>query len=114
MNLPFDALPFDSGAMLDGLRAWVECESPTFDPAAVNRMMDLVTRDLIVAGARTERVRAAWVSGIACGRRFRIRIAANPVFWLWAISTPSIPSGHWPKIRSGVTGLAPGGLVFWT
>ena len=56
MNLPFDALPFDSGAMLDGLRAWVECESPTFDPAAVNRMMDLVTRDLIVAGARTERV----------------------------------------------------------
>ncbi|MEI7714214.1 MAG: M20/M25/M40 family metallo-hydrolase, partial [Rhodospirillales bacterium] len=49
-------LPFDSNAMLDGLRPWVECESPTFDPAAVNRMMDLATRDLIVAGARTERV----------------------------------------------------------
>lgn len=49
-------LPFDANAMLDGLRAWVECESPTYDPLAVNRMMDLVTRDLIVAGARTERV----------------------------------------------------------
>ena len=51
MNLPFDAY-----AMLDGLRAWVACESPTYDPAAVNRMMDLATRDLIVAGARTARV----------------------------------------------------------
>ena len=49
-------LPFDTNAMLEGLRTWVECESPTYDPLAVNRMMDLVTRDLIVAGARTERV----------------------------------------------------------
>jgi len=49
-------LPFDADAMLDGLRRWVETESPTYDPLAVNRMMDLATRDLIVAGARTERV----------------------------------------------------------
>ena len=49
-------LPFDADTMLDGLRAWVECESPTYDAASVNRMMDLVTRELIVAGARTERV----------------------------------------------------------
>ena len=49
-------LPFDANTMLDGLRAWVECESPTYDAASVNRMMDLVTRELIVAGARTERV----------------------------------------------------------
>ncbi len=49
-------LPFDAHAMLDGLRTWVECESPTYDAAAVNRMMDIATRDLIVAGARTERV----------------------------------------------------------
>ena len=26
-------LPFDADAMLDGLRAWVECESPTYDAA---------------------------------------------------------------------------------
>lgn len=59
MNLPLEScvnLPFDADAMLAGLRPWVECESPTYDPAAVNRIMDLVTRELIVAGARTERV----------------------------------------------------------
>jgi len=49
-------LPFDADTMLDGLRAWVECESPTYDAAAVNRMMDLASRELIVAGARVERV----------------------------------------------------------
>lgn len=49
-------LPFDAEAMLDGLRAWVECESPTYDAAAVNRMMDIASRDLVIAGARVERV----------------------------------------------------------
>ncbi|HET8995783.1 MAG TPA: M20/M25/M40 family metallo-hydrolase, partial [Acetobacteraceae bacterium] len=48
--------PFDADAMLEGLRVWVECESPTYDPASVNRMMDIAARDLIVAGARIERV----------------------------------------------------------
>ncbi|MBN8904401.1 MAG: M20/M25/M40 family metallo-hydrolase, partial [Rhodospirillales bacterium] len=51
-----NALPFDADTMLDGLRSWVECESPTFDAAAVNRMMDLAARDLVIAGARIERV----------------------------------------------------------
>ncbi len=50
------ALPFDADAMLDGLRAWVECESPTYDLAAVNRMMDLAARELAIAGARVERI----------------------------------------------------------
>jgi glutamate carboxypeptidase len=49
-------LPFDADTMLDGLRTWIECESPTYDASAVNRMMDLASRDLIVAGARIERV----------------------------------------------------------
>jgi glutamate carboxypeptidase len=51
-----NALPFDAETMLAGLRAWVECESPTYDPAAVNRMMDLAARSLVLAGARTERI----------------------------------------------------------
>jgi glutamate carboxypeptidase len=51
-----DALPFDADAMLAGLRPWVECESPTFDAAAVNRMMDLASRALVLAGARIERI----------------------------------------------------------
>ncbi len=54
--MDWNALPFDANAMLAGLGTWVECESPTFDASAVNRMMDLATRALILAGARTERI----------------------------------------------------------
>ena len=39
-------LPFDTDKMLDGLKRWVECESPTHDAEAVNRMMDLAAYDL--------------------------------------------------------------------
>jgi glutamate carboxypeptidase len=49
-------LPFDADAMLAGLRPWVECESPTFDAARVNAMMDLVSRDCAASGAKVERV----------------------------------------------------------
>ncbi len=49
-------LPFDPERMLDALRPWVECESPTHDAAAVNRMMDVASRDLAVMGARVERI----------------------------------------------------------
>ena len=44
-------LPFDSEAMLQGLRGWVECESPTFDAAAVERMLDLAAREMAIMGA---------------------------------------------------------------
>ncbi len=54
--MDLNALPFDSDTMLAGLRSWVTCESPTFDAGAVNRMMDIASRDLIVAGARIERI----------------------------------------------------------
>lgn len=53
---PFATLPFEADAMLAGLRPWVECESPTWDAAAVGRMMDLAARDLVLMGARVERV----------------------------------------------------------
>jgi glutamate carboxypeptidase len=49
-------LPFDSETMLAGLRAWVECESPTWDAAAVNRMLDLAARDMAIMGAQVERI----------------------------------------------------------
>lgn len=54
--MDYAALTLEAETMLDGLRPWVECESPTWDRAAVNRMMDLVSRDLILAGAFVERV----------------------------------------------------------
>jgi glutamate carboxypeptidase len=49
-------LPFDSEAMLAGLRAWVECESPTWDATAVNRMLDLAAREMAIMGASIDRV----------------------------------------------------------
>jgi glutamate carboxypeptidase len=49
-------LPFDAEEMATGLRRWVECESPTFDAAAVGRMMDLAARDLALLGARIEMI----------------------------------------------------------
>ncbi|MFC7541554.1 hypothetical protein ACFQU2_21720 [Siccirubricoccus deserti] len=52
MTAPVLDLPFDAEAMIPGLRRWVECESPTFDAAAVARMMDVAARDLALLGAR--------------------------------------------------------------
>jgi glutamate carboxypeptidase len=49
-------LPFDTDAMLAGLKPWLECESPTYDAAAVDRMMDLAAYDLAAAGAEIERI----------------------------------------------------------
>ena len=34
-------LPFDTEAMLAGLKPWVECESPTWDAVRVGAMMDV-------------------------------------------------------------------------
>lgn len=51
-------LPFDSDEMLARLRPWIECESPTWDAAAVSRMMDLAARDLTEAGATVEMIPA--------------------------------------------------------
>ena len=50
------ALPFDTDSMLAGLRPWVECESPTWNRSAVNRVLDLATRDMVLMGARVERI----------------------------------------------------------
>jgi glutamate carboxypeptidase len=47
-------LPFDAEPMLAGLKPWIECESPTFDAGAVNRMMALAARDLAALGAEVE------------------------------------------------------------
>ena len=49
-------LPFDTDDMVERLRPWIECESPTYDADAVNRMMDLAAYDLTVAGAVVDRI----------------------------------------------------------
>jgi glutamate carboxypeptidase len=55
-SMDITTLPFDAEEMLAGLRPWVECESPTWDAAAINRMMDLASYDLAAMGARIERI----------------------------------------------------------
>ncbi|NMJ41971.1 M20/M25/M40 family metallo-hydrolase [Roseomonas sp. JC162] len=55
-EFPATALPFDAEEILPRLMRWAACESPTFDAAAVNRMMDLAARDLALMGARIDRI----------------------------------------------------------
>ncbi len=47
----------DVGAMISGIRRWVETESPTSDTAAVNRMIDQVQADVAGLPVKVERVR---------------------------------------------------------
>ncbi len=58
--VPYDvsALPIDAEAMLQGLRPWIELESPTFDPAAVGRMVGLVAQHLAGLGGLVQSIAA--------------------------------------------------------
>lgn len=46
----------DTDTLVNGLRPWIETESPTSDRDAVNRMMDLASAELASAGAAVKRV----------------------------------------------------------
>ncbi|WP_137180101.1 M20/M25/M40 family metallo-hydrolase [Roseomonas sp. AR75] len=67
---PALGLGFDVEAILAGLRPWVECESPTFDAAAVNRMMELAGREMALIGARVERIAGRMGFGDCVRARF--------------------------------------------
>lgn len=49
-------LEFSTDSIIDGLRPWIECESPTWDAAAVDRMMDLVAAKCAELGATVDRI----------------------------------------------------------
>lgn len=51
-----NAPAFDTAELLDGIRRWVEIESPTTDAAAVNRLVDHVAAGYEGSGARVERI----------------------------------------------------------
>jgi glutamate carboxypeptidase len=51
-----DNNPFDSKAILDGIRRWVEIETPTEVPAQVNRLADLVASGYRDLPATVERI----------------------------------------------------------
>jgi len=54
--MDWHGLTLDTNDMLVALRPWVECESPTFDAAAVDRMMGLAAADLQALGAAVEHI----------------------------------------------------------
>jgi glutamate carboxypeptidase len=51
-----NAPQIDKGEILDGIRSWVEIESPSTDGAAVNVLVGKVAEDLAALGAAVERV----------------------------------------------------------
>ncbi len=63
-------LPFDEEAILAGLIRWAACESPTWDAAAVNRMMDMAGCELALLGARVERISGRMGLGDCVRARF--------------------------------------------
>jgi glutamate carboxypeptidase len=74
----FAELPFDAKAMIEGLRPWVECESPTFDAAAVDRMIDLAAGELAAMGAAIERIPGRMGFGGCVRARFPHPRAGEP------------------------------------
>ena len=74
---PLD-LPFDIDDMLVGLKPWIECESPTFDAAAVNRMMNLAAHELAALGATVERIPGRMGFGDSVRARFPHRDYGSP------------------------------------
>src|SRR5437660_7330091 len=50
------ANPFDSSSILDGIRRWVEIETPTEAPEQINKLADLVTEGYRGLPATVERV----------------------------------------------------------
>jgi len=49
-------LPFDTHAVLARLRRWVECESPSYDANAVNRMAEIAAEEIAGLGAEVSRI----------------------------------------------------------
>ena len=71
-------LPFDADAMLEGLRPWVECESPTFERTRVNAMMDIAARECALSGATIERIAGRMGFGDCVRAKFSFGHAEQP------------------------------------
>ncbi len=76
--MKFAALPFETDSMLAGLRPWIETESPTWDAAAVDRMLDLAARDMAMMGATIERIAGRMGFGGCVRARFPHPKAGEP------------------------------------
>lgn len=104
-------LPFDAEEMLAALRPWVECESPTFDRVAVNRMMDLASRDLVMMGAVVERIPGRMGLGDVVRARFPHPKAHEPGLLIAGHMDTVHPIGtleQFPFRRDGALCYGPG------
>ena len=76
MNL--NELPFNTDEMLAGIRTWVECESPTYDAASVDRMMNVAAREIALAGAQIEHIPGRMGFGGCIRARFGSDTSGRP------------------------------------
>ena len=67
--MSFMELPFDPDDMIARLRPWIETESPTFDAAALARMVDVAAYDCAAAGASLEVIPGR----MGCGPSLRVK-----------------------------------------
>jgi glutamate carboxypeptidase len=73
--MPVSPSDFSTEALLDEALAWVKIESPTYDPAAVNRMEDFVAGRIAALGFTIERLpgRDGLADILVCRRAGRTR-----------------------------------------
>lgn len=103
---------YDADATLTRLQAWVECESPTWDAATVDRMGDLAERDLAGLGAVVERIPGRQGFGGCVRARFPHTSAGPGVLVLAHFDTvhPVGTLGALPWRREGGRAYGPGVL----
>ena len=104
-------LDFDDEVMLAGLQRWVICESPSYDPCAVNRMQDLAAHDLAVMGASTERITPHHSVGDCIRARFSHSSPDQPGLLILGHMDTVHPLGtleHLPVKRDGNLCFGPG------
>ncbi|MEM8552210.1 MAG: M20/M25/M40 family metallo-hydrolase [Pseudomonadota bacterium] len=105
------ALPIDVDAMLAGLKPWIECESPTYDAAAVNRMMAIAAGHLVTHGATVEAVSGPPGLGDCLRAAFPHPRAGEPGILILAHLDTVHPIGtlaHLPFKREGERCTGPG------
>lgn len=109
--MTFLDLPFDQDIMLAKLGRWVETESPTFEPGAVNAMMDLAAADHAAAGAEIDRIPGPAGLGDCVRARFPHPRAGEPGVLLMSHLDTVHPIGtlkELPFRRDGDRAYGPG------
>ena len=104
-------LDFNDEVMLAGLQRWVVCESPSYDPFAVNRMQDLAAHDLAVMGASIERITPHHSVGDCIRARFSHFSPDQPGLLILGHMDTVHPLGtlaHLPVKRDGNLCFGPG------